>query len=100
MKYISINYNDALRLMKKGFVMESIISKTQYEIVNGQLLAEGLPIKEDYITQEEREGQFELAHLVYEDSSNEEISEFLSKSHEHFLFNKRYEKIKMNNMIL
>lgn len=63
------------------------------------MLAEGLPVKEGYVTEEERQGVFQAADLVYADSSDDEMSEFLDKTYDHALFMMKYEEIKSANMI-
>lgn len=95
-----MNWNESLELMKQGEVVESLVSYTQYEInEDGQLLAECSPVKEDYVVKEEKEGEFKVAKLVYENSSDEDISEFLGRTYKHALFMRKHEDVKRANML-
>lgn len=94
-----MKYEEALKKMNEGIRVESVVSETIYEIVNGQLLAEGMAVKEDYIVQEEKDGEFREYVQVYGDSPEEEIKEYVRRSNIYRNFLNKYSEIKNKNIL-
>jgi hypothetical protein len=90
-----LNYNQAVHLMNRGVAVQSLVSKTTYKLSNDVLLAEGLPVANEYITEEEKNGEWREVTIIntrqeYKTLSNKEIEDILSDAYIQFKFNEKH----------
>jgi hypothetical protein len=72
-----MNFNKALNKMAKGKDVQSEVSKTIYSIEmegNGKLFADGIEVKEDYITEEEMLGNWVEVKVVKTEEDVKQMS--------------------------
>lgn len=93
----TFNFDEAINLMIQGEAIESVVSRTTYEINDdGWLVAEGIRVDSyNYILVPEREGQWQRALTVSPDWLTDEMAdEFLESLYIHKEFNEKYRGVK------
>lgn len=89
-------YEEAKRFIEDGFAIESFVSRTIYQMNNGVLIADGLPVSENYMTLEEINGDWEAVFLIersleeIDTISNEELNLIFENARINFMFNTKY----------
>lgn len=90
-----MDYREAHQKMESGQAVESLVSHTVYEINNGTLTAEGIPVDYNYINKDEKEGSWQSVYLIesmaeFNALSENEKTAFLETAIKHFQYNEKY----------
>jgi hypothetical protein len=93
-----VTYDEAIIDLKNGEAIESLVSRTMYELKNGVLLAEGLPVEERFMTQEEKEGTWRRVHIIetmeeFNSLSEEELEDIFTAANTHFNYNLKTDRL-------
>ncbi|WCK57180.1 hypothetical protein PP175_28750 (plasmid) [Aneurinibacillus sp. Ricciae_BoGa-3] len=90
-----MDFYQACESMTKGNAVESLVSKTIYEMSEKGLLAEGMLVPLDYVTVEEANGEWQEVTIIesmedFEKLSPEQKQRILSNAYQHAKFNERH----------
>lgn len=97
-----MNFHEACASMAKRIAVQSLVSKTTYEMSKkGLLLAEGLEVPVTHLTVEEANGEWQEVTVIesmeeFQKLSDEEVERILQDSVEHFKFNQTVREQKDN----
>ncbi|MGG1444946.1 hypothetical protein ABE354_23430 [Brevibacillus laterosporus] len=90
-----MNYYQAIELMKNKKSVESLVSFTVYEMSNEGLLAEGILVPFEYLTSEEKNGEWREVEVIeseedYNNLSSEQKEQMLMDTMKHYKFINEY----------
>ncbi|MEK5393997.1 hypothetical protein NSQ59_27235 [Margalitia sp. FSL K6-0131] len=90
-----MNFEQAKETMKNGVPIQSLVSKTVYQISKDNLIAEGIPVPFDYLTEEEVNGKWMEVRLIdtmeeYEALSENDKKMILTEAFVQYEFNLKY----------
>jgi DNA polymerase III gamma/tau subunit len=89
-----MNFNQAAKLMGEGKAVQSLISYTTYEMTSETLLAEGLPVQNEYLTMLEANGEWREVQVIetaeeLQKLTEEQMEQLMNESKKHFEYSQR-----------
>lgn len=87
-----MDFYEAVESMRKGIPVQSLVSKTIYEVNSEGLLAEGLPVSTEYMTVKEANGEWQEVEIIetmdeFDKLTEEDKSRILTDGIESYEFN-------------